>query len=151
MQNYRRLSQDGHQVDLLLRLQLYTLLELLSQFAPAEPPEKAAAQRFRRFNELLETHFQAQKSTAFYAAQLACTEKTLNRCCIRSAGCSAKTLIARRLMLEAKRRLAHTSDTVSQTAYRLGFDDPTNFTKFFKKQTGQTPKAFRETYLGEGG
>ncbi len=46
-------------------------------------------------------------------------------------------------MLEAKRLLAHGPDSVARIAGQLGFDDPSNFSKYFQHRTGTTPAAFR--------
>ncbi|MEL6304334.1 MAG: AraC family transcriptional regulator [Bacteroidota bacterium] len=35
----------------------------------------------------------------------------------------------------------------SELAYTLGFEDPTNFTKYFKQKTGFTPKEFKSSLL----
>jgi YesN/AraC family two-component response regulator len=41
--------------------------------------------------------------------------------------------------------MLNTSDTpIYNIAHELGFDEVTNFTKFFKKYTGQTPSQFRK-------
>ena len=47
-------------------------------------------------------------------------------------------------MLEAKRILAHTTESVKEIGYDLGFDEPTNFIKYFKKHSKFTPTEFRE-------
>lgn len=132
----------------LLRLQIHGLITLLSLIAQQNcPSAKAPVQsRYHRFKQLLEQHFRTQRQVGFYAKQLACTEKSLTNACIQAAGAGAKALIDARILLEAKRLLAHGSDSVGQTGYTLGFDDPANFVKFFKKNTGQTPLKFRTAY-----
>lgn len=59
-------------------------------------------------------------------------------------GKPAKTLMGERIFLEAQRFLTYGNDAVNQIGYRLGFGEPTNFVKFFKKQTALTPQQFRE-------
>ena len=56
---------------------------------------------------------------------------------------SAKAFIAARINLEAKRLLVHTDWPVALIAERLGFDEATNFSKFFKRESGATPAQFR--------
>jgi AraC family transcriptional activator of pobA len=58
-------------------------------------------------------------------------------------GQSARELIARKLLDEAKRELVFTFDSAQEIAYRLGFADPAYFSRFFLKQTGETPRAWR--------
>jgi AraC family transcriptional activator of pobA len=50
------------------------------------------------------------------------------------------------VILEAKRCLLATSNQVNQTAYRLGYEDVSYFIRFFKKQTGYSPEAFRNSF-----
>ncbi len=56
---------------------------------------------------------------------------------------NALQLIHERVLLEAKRNLIYTVQSVSQISYGLGFNDPAYFSRFFKRLTGQPPKAFR--------
>jgi AraC-like DNA-binding protein len=56
---------------------------------------------------------------------------------------TAKRVIIERIILEAKRLLAHSSDPVAGISSHLGFDEPTNFVKFFKRETDLTPTQFR--------
>jgi AraC-like DNA-binding protein len=49
---------------------------------------------------------------------------------------------------KAKRQLVFTAQPIHEIAYDLAFSDPSHFTRFFRKQTGTTPQAFRE---GRGG
>jgi AraC-like DNA-binding protein len=60
------------------------------------------------------------------------------------AGAAPKRLIERRVALEAKRLLAHSPLAVSAIGTQLGFTEPTNFVKFFRRSESLTPAAFRE-------
>jgi AraC-like DNA-binding protein len=102
--------------------------------------------RFRRFRRLLERSFASWHTVAPYADALGCTERTLTRLALGAAGLSAKTMIAGRITLEAKRLLAHTTLPVSTIGDQLGFDDASNFTKFFRREAGCTPVEFRSGY-----
>ena len=46
-------------------------------------------------------------------------------------------------MLEAKRQLSHADASVAEIAEELGFDDASNFSSYFRRQTRMTPGAFR--------
>jgi AraC family transcriptional regulator, transcriptional activator of pobA len=98
------------------------------------------------FKDLLEEHYKAQKQVYFYSGQITITEKRLNQATSNVLGKSPKELIDHRILLEAKRMLAHTSESVKEIAYQLGFEEPTNFIKYFKKHTVQTPTEFRDTH-----
>ncbi|QEC78867.1 AraC family transcriptional regulator [Mucilaginibacter ginsenosidivorax] len=113
---------------------------------PVIGPAKSGGNLIVEFRELLEQHFREEQNVKFYAQKLAVTEKYLSRLTARATGRSTKALINERLMLEAKRMLIY-SDVSSKTiAFDLGFGEPTNFTKFFKKQEGTTPAAFRDKF-----
>jgi AraC-like DNA-binding protein len=71
------------------------------------------------------------------------TQKSLNRATRDAVGLSAKDYIARRIVLEAKRFLAHTDRPIYLIAEDLGFDEATNFSKFCRKNVGQAPAEFR--------
>lgn len=60
-------------------------------------------------------------------------------------GNGAKEFIDARVVLEAKRLLAHGDPTVMECAHRLGFHDAANFRKFFEQRAGLTPGAFRKS------
>ncbi|MEM8736341.1 MAG: AraC family transcriptional regulator, partial [Planctomycetota bacterium] len=56
----------------------------------------------------------------------------------------AKVLLSRRVVLEAKRLLAQSQESVNAVAERLGFGETTNFVRYFRGESGLTPQAFRE-------
>jgi len=63
----------------------------------------------------------------------------------QKVGVSPGEFRIRRRLDTARRLLAHDRLTVKQTAYRLGYRDPFAFSKQFKRYTGLSPTAFRET------
>lgn len=96
------------------------------------------------FKDLLETHYKNQKQVNYYAKQIIITEKRLNQATAKVLGKTPKELIDGRVLLEAKRILAHTTESIKEIAYHLGFEEPTNFIKYFKKHSQFTPTEFRE-------
>ena len=50
---------------------------------------------------------------------------------------------AEKLVAEARGLLSGSRASVKEVAYRLGFSEPTAFSRFFKRETGQTPTAFQ--------
>ena len=107
-------------------------------------PDRAWQAGFRRFRKMLDADFTLQHQVKHYASALGMSEKTLSRLCMAATGSSAKVVINQRLTLEAKRLLAHTRLAVQVIGRDLGFEEATNFVKFFRKETGQTPLAFRQ-------
>lgn len=138
----------------MLRLQLASTLLRLSLWQTLDSSKVQASGRaltnFKRFRQRLEADFAKHHQVQHYANALGMNEKTLSRACQAASGMSAKGYIAQRLTLEAKRLLAHTTMAVQSVAHDLGFDEPTNFVKFFRKEVGITPLAFRLAQTNTG-
>ena len=134
----------------LLRSQLHaTLYRLHLAQARREGPRidpPALVKCFRRYRLAVEEHFQKRHAVAGYAKLLGCSEKSLGRAVQTIAGITAKEFLSQRIALEAKRLLVHTSLSVSVIANRLGFDEPTNFVKFFRREVQKSPGEFRGEY-----
>ncbi|GAA2160046.1 helix-turn-helix domain-containing protein [Actinomadura napierensis] len=122
---------------------LRALLEvLLLRASDCAPPPPAGREAFTAYAAAVEAHFAVSREVAWYARRLGYSPRTLSRATREAAGRSAKQFIDDRVVLEAKRLLAHTRVTVAECARRTGFDDPANFSKFFRARTGLTPGAF---------
>jgi AraC-like DNA-binding protein len=98
------------------------------------------------FKHLLETGYKNQKQVNYYAKEISITEKRLNLATSKILGKTPKEIISDRIILEAKRILAHTTQSVKEIAFHLGFEEPTNFIKYFKKYSSTTPIEFREKH-----
>ena len=70
--------------------------------------------------------------------------------CLAALGVPAKTVINQRLVLEAKRLLAHTSMAVQTIGRELGLEEATNFVKFCREETQMPPLVFRASQLRPG-
>jgi AraC-like DNA-binding protein len=127
----------------------HALLALLLRLARELRAARAAtthspqAQIHRLFVRELEASFHRRPSVLDLARRLGYSESTLSRACVASAGHSAKHAIDLRIALEAKRLLVHSPATVAQIGHQLGFSEPTNFVKFFRRLVAATPLAFR--------
>jgi AraC family transcriptional regulator, transcriptional activator of pobA len=108
-----------------------------STLVPADPTVDA-------LRYLVEEHFRRERQLSFYAGKLAMTPDRLNDHVKRAAGVTAGHLIRQRVLTEAKRQLVFTNQAIHEIAYDLTFADPSHFARFFRKQTGTTPQAFRE-------
>jgi AraC-like DNA-binding protein len=118
--------------------------------------EKNAAQRIASvFLELLERQFPIEstahplqlKTAQDFANQLAVHVNHLNSSVKEITGKTTTTLIAERIISEARALLQHTDWSIAEIAYALGFEYPTYFNNFFKKKTGQVPKSVRAVAL----
>jgi AraC-like DNA-binding protein len=95
------------------------------------------------FKKKLENNFHISRSVNFYAGELNITQKKLNNITTGFWGKNAKQVIEERVLLEIKRMLVYTNKTIKEIGLSLGFNDPTNFNKFFKKYEHYTPANFR--------
>lgn len=111
----------------------------------------AASRLTAVFLELLERQFPVEtptrplqlKTAQQYAESLSVHVNYLNRAVKEVTGKSTSTHISERIIAEAKALLQHTNWNISEIGYALGFDYPTYFNNFFKKQTGVNPRAMR--------
>ncbi|NLS16390.1 helix-turn-helix domain-containing protein [Rhizobium sp. P40RR-XXII] len=99
--------------------------------------------RMEMLQGLIQRHFRSHKPAAFYAESLGISPAHLSRIVRSRTGHGTHELITRKLLDEAKRELVFTFATVQEISYRLGFADPAYFSRFFVKQTSQTPRAWR--------
>ncbi len=106
-------------------------------------PDDETERRMEMLQGLIQRHFRSHKPAAFYAESLGISPAHLSRIVRSRTGHGAHELITRKLLDEAKRELVFTFATVQEISYRLGFADPAYFSRFFVKQTGQTPRAWR--------
>lgn len=110
---------------------------------PSKPPHvesDPALQLTRSFSRLVEKCYTKRLAATDYANELGVSESHLKRCLKRVTGKTAGQLHRQRLILEAARLLHYSPLTVSQIADRLGFDDISYFTRFFRQQMGLSPR-----------
>jgi AraC-like DNA-binding protein len=106
---------------------------------------------FQRFRVAVEREFTHSHQLDDYARSLGYSARTLSRSTLATTGIGGKEFIDRRIVLEAKRLLAHSDHTAAQIAARLGFASATNFTKYFCARAGLTPIAFRTSVTSTKG
>jgi len=116
--------------------------------AHGEPSSDDAAERLRRFRQLIESYYLERWPVARYARRLALSETSLNRLCLRLAGRTAFALLQQRLALEARRRLVFVPGSVSAIGAELGFKDSAYFSRFFRRHCGISPQEFRHRHGG---
>ena len=144
----------GHSLALegLLKVVLANVLRL--PHGSVESAEAAASRHrwlVRRFRELIETAFREGWCLADYAAALSVSQSRLRNACVSVTEHSPMQIVHARVVLEAKRQLRYTSQSVCEIAYALGFDDPAYFTRFFSQRTGFSPRTFRSRLAQQHG
>jgi len=108
-------------------------------------PESSLPAPYVAFRNDLEDHLTVTSSTEDRANRIGYSPRTITRACQRVAGQTPKQLVDDRIGLEAQRRLSQPGATSSAVAAFLGFTEPTNFAKFFRRVTGESPTAWIES------
>lgn len=101
--------------------------------------------RFLEFQALVEKECFSNKKVAYYAQKMGLTTKTLNNITQSIIHKSAKTLINEIVIIHSKRLIINGDESLTEIAFQVGFDDPTNFFKYFKKYSGLSPNEFRNS------
>jgi AraC family transcriptional regulator, transcriptional activator of pobA len=101
----------------------------------------------RYFHDFQKSFFSSppfSKSIPEFARELHISTVHLNRICRKLTGRSASQLLQEHAVGEARKLLVHTSNSVSEIAYKLNFTDPGYLARLFKKITGVSPAEFRK-------
>lgn len=113
----------------------------------SEPPQTDI---FNRFCELVLKHYRESREIQFYADLLNLTPKYLSKVIRAAAGISPMKWIEQYVIAQAKRLIeTQATQTLQETAYMLGFSEPTSFYRYFKRATGMTAKEYRDSKASE--
>ena len=102
-----------------------------------------------RFHQLAEENISQNMPIDYYAGELGISVKKLSKLSAELIGDSPANIISKKKAVEAKRLLSNSNLSIKEIGYKLGFNQATYFTKFFKKHTSQTPKEFRVSIESE--
>ena len=139
-------AQYGNQemLRLLARILLLELHRNAIRKNAINPNEPSASERlFVKFRNLLEEEYMHLHLVSEYAERLDVSTKTLTNAVKSVTGQTPLEYINERLLLDSKRLLRFSDLMVKEIAFQLGFNDPSNFVKFFKRQTGYLPSDFQ--------
>ena len=99
---------------------------------------------FYLFKELIIKNYSKLHNAKDYANKLNVSYNYLNEICKEITNKTAKDFIDSWLLLEIKRNISENKYTSQEIAFKMGFKDPSNFNRFFKKHTKTTPLQFLE-------
>lgn len=145
------IEQQQAEKDAVIQL-LYKLLMLkLYRLSVTTQPQVISSENrmlghFNAFQRAISQHLQNPQSVQAYAKTLNITTVHLNRICQTLVQKSALQLVHEKVVAEAKKRLRETDNTIAEVAYALHFKDPSNFSKFFKRHVGKSPRRFRQQH-----
>ena len=100
---------------------------------------------FLEFRNLVDEKYTTTRNVKDYANMLSISTKHLNKIVKEFTLNTAKHFIDNFVILETKRAIVSTNHSLKEIGYAMGFDEVTNFTKFFKKNTGITPKQLKSS------
>ena len=119
------------------------LSALLLRLEPPAPVNEGGHEIFPAFRGRVEKDFRRHHDVEFYAQAMGYAPRTLSRAAYAATGRSAKAYLNERILLEAKRLLAHEGLSAARCADRLGFRDASNFSAFFLRESGIRPGAWQ--------
>ena len=96
-----------------------------------------------KFLQLVQTNYKEERGLDFYAGKLCITSKHLSKVLRESGNKSANELIDDHVTLEAKALLKSTNKTIQQISEELNFPSQSFFGKYFKRNTGMSPKEYK--------
>lgn len=141
----------GPTTEEILRLQLKLLLLKVERVKNAYPIDSQSSEwgnLFTQFQKHLEVGYAETRNAKAYADMLHISYKHLNNICKAMVGSTAKEFIDAYVVLEIKRHIAMFDVSTKELAFQMGFDEPTNLVKFFKRHTQYTPQQFKAALSG---
>lgn len=110
-------------------------------------PDEIILQQFR---QLVEVEYRNRRTVSYYCQELIMTYDRLHAICQRNLKKSPLQLINNRVLIEATTRLKKSSDSIQAIANSLGYNEASQFSHFFKKETGFSPSQFKRNYSEKG-
>lgn len=130
-------------------------LDILFVLLSRDISKKIESKKFQNLEEqelldkllyLVEHQICNRKQVTDYARELHSTSYKLNNTTKNLLGKTCSQLINEQIILESKRLLLATSNQINEIAFKLGYEDPAYFIRFFKRHTSYTPKAYRQHF-----
>jgi len=144
----RRESTQGDMLKLLLKRLIIKCVRLgRAQLFNESIPKIEETDLIRKFQALVEKHYHEKHKVADYAELLFKSPKTLSNTFKKLGYQSPLQIIQERVILEAKRQLSYTDNPIKEITFELGFSEPAQFSRLFKKITEQSPSDFQKKIL----
>jgi len=133
--------------EVVMHLQTAFLLELKSKAVCDDALRSRTATRrdvlFHHFLDLVGEYGLRERKIQFYADKLCITPGHLSDVVKQASGLTVMQLLNRHAVQKAKLLLRHSELPIGEIAEQLNFANPSFFSKFFKRETGMTPNAYR--------
>lgn len=123
---------------------IYEIIAIYKQKQPLkQQPYSRKNKLFLEFQQLIATHYNQHKMIDFYAEKLCVSSRYLSAVVKEISGLTASNCINRVVVMNVKNLLTNTEMTIQQISDEMNFPNPSFFTRYFKRMTGETPKAYR--------
>lgn len=99
---------------------------------------------FSNFQKLVERDCFKSRKVNYYSDKMEVSSKTLNNITQSIVRKSAKSFINDITIMKAQQMIINSEDSLIKISHLAGFDEPTNFFKYFKKYSGTSPSKFRD-------
>lgn len=141
-EEFKELKGDSSHI---FRSLLYYFISQIDRFYQRQyyQNQKEIDSNMYRFKKLLDNQIREWHTVSEYANALGIGHNHLNDLSKAHFKCTALKMIHHRLLLISKREIYFSEKTISEISHELHFSDVSNFNRFFKKLTGETPKSFR--------
>ncbi|EQA46327.1 DNA-binding helix-turn-helix protein [Leptospira broomii serovar Hurstbridge str. 5399] len=136
--------ENGSDEGILFALTQLILLEIKREYEFGWEASDATFELISEFEQILEQNFIRERSTLFYARRLGVSASALNSACKNRLGINAKSVINERIILEIKRLLVHSVNSISEISREVNFSDNAYLSRFFRAQAGVSPERYRE-------
>lgn len=136
-------QQEDHYTDILHHLFSVFLYKLVRFKEVLHEDSETSSTIVNSFKKLVTLHAMQWKTVDRFAEELNISTKHLISQVKTHTGCTPLHFIHDQQLTEAKRMLYFTDTAIKEIAFNLGFNDSSNFTKWFKNKTGYTPQKYR--------
>ncbi len=126
-----------------IRTLFMTFLHLLLPEENNLHPVPKHIESIKKLNNLIDCFYHQETGIHFYAQQLNMSIKQLNIIAKSAYNKTVPSLIHERIILDAKKKLQQPDASIKTIAYQLGFEDPSYFSRFFRRYTGYSPNQYR--------
>ena len=133
----------------IIRSELHILIAKLFRIKSHNHPvisQRKYLSEFINFQNLVEKNVTETTTVKEYAKLLGISTKTLNTITKAIVNKPAKEFVDDIGIKQIKRLLINTELSIKEIAYTSGFEETTNFYKYFKRKTKTTPEQFRITF-----
>lgn len=143
---YREYNKTAENINVELVATLFQgfILSLRSQMGKHKKRMRSKDyEHYKAYRKLVEEHYSETRNVEDYAKMMHLSKKTINQATRNVADLTAKQFIINRIILEIKRYLSQGDLLNYEISDLMGFDEPANMTKFFKRYEGISPKEFK--------